>query len=476
MAAFGTGARQLQGRGGSPGFRFTLYALLSIVIMFLDERSHWLENARYFLQAAAYPVQLAVSSPSAAWSWLQESFATRDELRKENNRLRAQQREIEIRSMRFEALQKENAELRGLKEALPAVAERWEVAEVVNVELNSLRQRVLLNRGTSNGVFKGQAVMDEKGLLGQTLHVGPWSSEVILITDPEHAVPVQIERNGLRTIAVGAGDTASLALPYLPANADVRTGDLLVTSGLGGVFPAGYPVARISEVHHDAVQPLAQVRATPLAGIDLDREAVLVWFRQDHPAAPGAVTMADSKSGNARIQPLLAPPRPAAAPSAEAVTPASAALAGSKSTATAKSAVTTKGTKPAGGEATPTARPARAEAALTTQPAGGAAPTTRPAGAEATSTARPAAPEAAPKRAAADAAAGTERGAPAKTSRATSTPNTEPGAPPRPSPGTSTPVTEPAATAEPSPGTSAPGTEPAAAAQPSPAAPEPEQQ
>lgn len=330
MAAFGTGARQLQGRGGSPGFRFFLYALLSIVVMFLDERSHWLENARYFLQAAAYPVQLAVSSPSAAWSWLQESFETRDALRKENNRLRAQQRAIEIRSMRFDALQQENAELRGLKEALPAVAQRWEVAEVINVELNSLRQRVLLNRGTSNGVFKGQAVMDEKGLLGQTLHVGPWSAEVILITDPEHAVPVQIERNGLRTIAVGAGDTASLALPYLPANADVKTGDLLVTSGLGGVFPAGYPVARIAEVHHDAVQPLAQVRATPLANIDLDREAVLVWFRQDHPAAPGTVTMTDSRVGNARIQPLPAPPKPAAPGAEQAGTGATSAAAGPK--------------------------------------------------------------------------------------------------------------------------------------------------
>ena len=262
MAAFGTGAsRQLQGRGGSPGFRFTLYALLSIVAMFLDERSHWLENARYVLQAAAYPIQLAVSSPSAAMSWLRQSFAVREALQSENNRLRAQQREIELRGMRFEALQKENAELRGLKEALPPVADRWEVAEIVTVQLNSLRQRVLLNRGTSNGVFKGQAVLDEKGLLGQTLHVGPWSAEVILITDPEHAVPVEIERNGLRTIAVGAGDTASLALPYLPANADVKTGDLLVTSGLGGVFPAGYPVARVAEVRRDAVQPLAQIRA-----------------------------------------------------------------------------------------------------------------------------------------------------------------------------------------------------------------------
>ncbi len=377
MAAFGTGAsRQLQGRGGSPGFKFTIYAVLSIVVMFLDERGHWLESARYVLQAASYPLQLAVSSPSAAWAWMHESFETRDALRSENNRLRAQQRAIELRSMRFEALERENAQLRGLKEALPPVADRWLVAEVVNVQLNSLRQRVLLNRGSSNGIFKGQAVLDEKGLLGQTLHVGPWSTEVILITDPEHAVPVQVERTGLRTIAVGAGDTASLALPYLPANADVKSGDLLLTSGLGGVFPAGYPVARITEVHRDAVQPLAQVRATPLGRVDLDREAMLVWFRAEHPAAPGAPTMGDATRGNPKIQPLPAPAKPPAAATATAPQPSGAGAApASTSGAAAKPSATTA--KPGSTQApTPTSVPASKPAAA---PASTPAPKPSPA-------------------------------------------------------------------------------------------------
>jgi len=135
-------------------------------------------------------------------------------------------------------------------------------------------------------VFKAQAVLDDRGLIGQTAHVGPWSAEVILITDPEHAVPVRIERTGLRTIAVGAGDATSLGLPYLPSNADIKSGDLLVTSGLGGVFPEGYPVARVTEVHRDAVQPLAQVRAEPLAHVDTDSEVMLVWFRADRPTPP----------------------------------------------------------------------------------------------------------------------------------------------------------------------------------------------
>jgi rod shape-determining protein MreC len=318
--AFGTGASSA--RGGSPGFRFTLYATLSIIIMFLDQRGAWLEQIRYGLNILAYPIQLAVSSPSTAWRWMQESVATREALRADNERLMTRNRELELRSMRYEALAHENDQLRGLKEALPPVAERWLVAEVVDIQLNNLRQRVLVNRGTRNGVFKGQAVLDDKGLLGQTTHVGPWSAEVILITDPEHAVPVQIERTGLRTIAVGTGDSLSLALPYLPANADVKTGDVLMTSGLGGVFPAGYPVGRVAEVHRDAVQPLAQVRAEPFASMNIDREVMLVWFREGHPAAPVTSTAGgEAKGGNAGMQPQAAPPRPKPAATVPAPAP-----------------------------------------------------------------------------------------------------------------------------------------------------------
>ena len=324
MAAFGTGAgRPLSGRGGSPGFRFTLYALLSVILMYLDQRAHYLEQIRYVLQAAAYPLQLAVNSPPAAWRWLQDSVQTREALQAENARLNAHARDLELRAMRYEALAHENGELRGLREALPPVADRWLPAEIVNVQLSTLRQRLLLNRGAVNGVFKGQAVLDDKGLIGQTTHVGPWSAEVILITDAEHAVPVLVARTGLRTIAVGAGDTTSLALPYLPGNADIKSGDLLVSSGLGGVFPEGYPVARVTEVHRDAVQPLAQVRAAPLAHVDTDSEVMLVWFRPDHPAAPAPATETggDLKHGNPAMQPQATAPKSHAAPQAAPAAP-----------------------------------------------------------------------------------------------------------------------------------------------------------
>ena len=318
MAAFGTGGIRSQGRGTSPGPRFTVYAIISILVMFYDQRHGWLEAVRFFLTSTiAYPIQAAVNSPSSAWHWLQESFESRDALRAENERLKAQDRTLAIRSMRFEALEQENAELRGLRDELPPLVDHWIAAEIMDIEVDNLRQRVVISRGTTNGVFKAQTVIDNKGVIGQTTHVGLLSSEIILITDPEHAIPVQVERTGLRTIAVGAGDMVSLALPYLPGNADLKPGDVLVTSGLGGVFPAGYPVAKVVEVHRDAVQPLAQVRATPFADIENDREVALVWFREDNPAAPTpqANETGDLSKGNSKLKPQPAPPpKPKPAP------------------------------------------------------------------------------------------------------------------------------------------------------------------
>ncbi|MDE2448730.1 MAG: rod shape-determining protein MreC [Gammaproteobacteria bacterium] len=361
MAGFATGAgRPLQGRGGSPGFRFALYAILSIACMILDQRFNWLGRAHYVLQATSYPLELAVSSPVAAWRWVQNSFANRASLEAENQRLRGQLRDLELRSMRYDALARQNAALLGLRNALPPVAQRWLPADIVNIQLDSLRQRVLIDRGTVNGVTASQAVLDDDGVVGQTMHVGPWSAQVILITDPEHALPVSIARTGLRTIAVGAGDSTSLGLPYLPANADVRVGDVLVTSGLGGVFPAGYPVARITEVHKDAVQPLAHVRAAPFAHIDTDREVMLIWFRQNSPAAPLQERNGELSTGDRNIQPLAAPARPTQSPPATSLPPKNA----GKPTAARKASTATHAKPLAPGPAqkpAPTKKPASGE-------------------------------------------------------------------------------------------------------------------
>ena len=287
MAVFGSGgSRSFGGRGPSFGFRFFCYAVVSVVLMFYDRRGGWLDTARYGLQATVYPLQLAVNSPSAAWRWLQESFTTREALQKEVDELRTQLRDQQLITMRQAALESENATLRGLNTALPEVIEKRLIGEVISVDTSTLRQRLLINRGASSGVFRAQPVITGDGVLGQVFRTGPFSSEIILVTDAEHALPVQVLRSGVRTIALGTGRSTALELPYVAQNFDVKVGDLLVTSGLGQVFPYGLPGARVTRVEKDPAQPLAQIMAVPLARIEADREVLFIWARPNHPAAP----------------------------------------------------------------------------------------------------------------------------------------------------------------------------------------------
>jgi rod shape-determining protein MreC len=287
MAVFGSAVdRPLYGRGASPGLRLTGYAIIAVLLMYYDQRGHWVARLRYALEAAALPVQEVVNSPGLGWRMLSDSLRSSAALRSENARLRAHGRELELQLMREAALEQENAELRGLRAALPPLIRHWQLAEIISVETNPLRQRIVINKGGRDGVFVNEAVVDANGVLGQVARIGPWSAEVILATDPEHAIPVEVTRNSLRSIAVGAGNSGELVLPYLAVNSDVKSGDLLVSSGLGGVFPAGLPVARITGVRREANQLLAQVRAAPLASVDRDREVILLQFEPSHPAAP----------------------------------------------------------------------------------------------------------------------------------------------------------------------------------------------
>jgi rod shape-determining protein MreC len=289
VAVFGSGgSRSFGGRGPSFGFRFFCYALVSVVLMFYDRKGGWLDTARYGLQAAVYPLQLAVNSPSAAWRWMQESFTTRETLQKEVDALRNQLRDQQLITMRQAALESENATLRSLTTTIPEVIEKRLIGEVISVEVSTLRQRLLINRGGSNGVYKSQPVITGEGVLGQVFRTGPFSSEIILITDAEHALPVQVLRSGVRTIALGTGRATALELPYVPQNYDVKVGDVLVTSGLGQVFPYGLPVARVTKVERDPTQPLARITAVPLARIESDREVLFIWSRPGHPAAPAS--------------------------------------------------------------------------------------------------------------------------------------------------------------------------------------------
>jgi rod shape-determining protein MreC len=275
--------RPIIGRGPPLGATFLTLAIAAIALMVADQRYDQLTRVRAWLSAAVYPVQVAVDLPFRAWDWVSGSFADRSRLRQENLELTARLRLSNLQLQRFAALEDENRRLRDMRENSAGVAERVLVASILNVDLDPYRHRVLLDKGAADGVFKGQAVLDADGIFGQVAQVHARTAEVILISDAEHAIPVQSNRSGLRTIAVGTGDSKRLSLPFVTVEADLKQGDLLLSTGMGGVFPPGYPIAEVTQVVRNASTTFALVDARPTARLDRDREVLLVWF--DPPAA-----------------------------------------------------------------------------------------------------------------------------------------------------------------------------------------------
>ena len=282
--------RPIIGRGPPLVATFVTLAIASIALMVADTRYGQLERLRTWLSAAAYPVQVAVDLPFRAWDWLTGSFADRRRLQQENLELTTRLRLANLQLQRFAALEDENRRLRDMRESSAGVTERVLVATILNVDLDPFRQRVLVDKGAAHGVFKGQAVLDAEGIFGQVSQVQARTSEVILISDPEHAIPVQSNRSGLRTIAVGTGDSARMSLPFVTVESDLKPGDLLISSGIGGVFPRGYPVAEVNRVERTPAETFALVEARPTAQLDRDREVLLVWFEspQDQQEQTGA--------------------------------------------------------------------------------------------------------------------------------------------------------------------------------------------
>src|SRR6202035_2126147 len=267
------------GRTSGLLLRCVLYCLLSLGLIIFDKRYDHLGEIRRFLSVVAYPVQIAVASPFQGWDWFRQSVSSRESLRADKARLEADLRMAQFRLQRYEALEAEPQRLRALRDSTASVTDRFVIGNIMDVDLDAFRERVLVDKGAHDGVFVGQTVLDAGGVFGQVARVGELTSEVILLSDATHAIPVQVNRNGLRTIAVGTGDMGRLKLPYLPTSADVIAGDLLVTSGLGGGFPAGYPVGTVAEVKRDPAQSLADVDVKPAAALDRSRELMFVWLK-----------------------------------------------------------------------------------------------------------------------------------------------------------------------------------------------------
>lgn len=262
-------------QGPSPTTRVLFAVVLSLGLIVADHRFHHLDQLRALLSVLMYPL---IYSASAAWvTGIFDFHVSIIDLEEHNQRLHQENLILRARLQQLEALEAENMRLRDLLGSSFKIGDRVLIAELVSVDLDPSRQQVMVNKGSSSGVFVGQPVLDASAVVGQVIRLTPGTATVLLITDAAHALPVQVNRNGLRTIAEGTGLINRLQLPHLPNNADIRVGDLLVTSGLGGHFPPGYPVAQVTEVRNEPGKPFATVIATPNAHLQRIREVLLVW-------------------------------------------------------------------------------------------------------------------------------------------------------------------------------------------------------
>ncbi len=245
--------------------------------MFVDTRFTRMEAVRAQLSTLVAPVQWAVSMPSNVLTWGSLALSDQRALLEENRRLREQILTLSHRVQHMASLTAENVRLRELLSASDQNEVPFITAELLSLDPDPFAHQMVIDRGRRNGVYVGQPVMDASGLVGQVTAVSAYSSRVLMVADASHALPVQVNRNGLRFIVQGSGRYDALTVLHVPDTADIRKGDLLVTSGLAGRFPPGYPVARVAEVVHDPGQPFARVTATPVAQLQRSRHFLLLF-------------------------------------------------------------------------------------------------------------------------------------------------------------------------------------------------------
>ena len=253
-----------------------IYILLAIVLMFMDQMGHYVPRIRSAMEQAFEPVFMVAAWPAEALQSLDRRTRERNDLIAENQQLLQQLLKVSGVVQTQAALQQENKRLRDLLGATRGRAYLFQFAEMKRVDLDPFSHKVWIDRGVDQGVVIGQAVIDGLGIVGQVEDVHRHFSSVRLISDPDHALPVQINRTGLRTVAYGRGETSHLLMPNVPLQADVSPGDVIVTSGLGDRFPPGFPVGEVERVERDTGEAFATVYVRPYAALDRGREVLLI--------------------------------------------------------------------------------------------------------------------------------------------------------------------------------------------------------
>ena len=297
--------------------RLLVLSVLSVVLMVVDARMETLKPFRSSLALVLTPFYWMADMPQRLWIDMTQTISSRSELVAENEKLKAEALLRERRLQKLATLTEQNVRLRELLNSAELLDEKVLVGELIGVDPNPFTHRILIDKGERDGVFLGQPVLDARGLMGQVVEIMPYTARVLLLTDSTHSIPGQVNRNGLRAIASGVGNPESLDLRHVADTADIKEGDLLVSSGLGQRFPAGYPVAVVTKVVHDPGQPFALVRAKPTASLNRSRYVLLVFSDPRSPeerAADAAVAQQKADQQEASQATEVTSPAPAPAP------------------------------------------------------------------------------------------------------------------------------------------------------------------
>ena len=255
--------------------RLIFFVVLSLVLMAIDTRFRYLVEIRQAVSTAIYPLQKLANAPSTAYSRVSEFFFSHN-LVEENEHLKQQHLADSGQLQRLQALEAENAQLRKLLQTAQRIEGQAVMAEILHVPRDPFNRKVMLDKGSQSGIQPGQVVGDDAGVVGQITRIYPWMSEVTLITDKDHSVPVQVLRNGLRSVISGTGKDEALELRYVAVNTDIQEGDLLVTSGIDGVYPPGLPVAVVSKIERNPSYVFARITCTPVAGAGRNRQLLIL--------------------------------------------------------------------------------------------------------------------------------------------------------------------------------------------------------
>ncbi len=279
-------------RGPSPVVRLLFFALLSLLLLFMDVRYRHLESIRNILALPVQPLQRLATTltigPGMLWDQLSGYLDTQGNLARENMQLRQQQSVYATQLLQLQILQAENSQLRKLHDVSQHAEFPMQMAEIAYLERDIFKRKVYVDKGSQKNVVTGQVVMDETGVVGQVTRVYPWLSEVTLITDKDHAVPIQVLRTGLRAVVFGSGNISNLELRYMPISADIQVGDVLVTSGIDGTYPPSLLVAKVIKIERGPASPFAKILCAPLAGVDQQRQLMIISGMHKLPELPTA--------------------------------------------------------------------------------------------------------------------------------------------------------------------------------------------